>query len=93
MIKTGFGFVQEGYCEHDARANVRVFSLTNCSNKARYKVTLDNGRTINVCGTHLREYYQYDIWSEKPIKGKFIKMVTKVEDLKTGKVIYNKNYD
>lgn len=87
MIKTPFGYVSEGNCEHSARANVRVYSLTSCNNKAKYKVTYNN-RTINVCGTHLREFYKYNRWTDKPIKGKFLEIVTKVEEIKTGKVIY-----
>ena len=82
-------YVKKGYCEHDALASGRVISWTSCSNKARYKITLDNGRIMNVCGTHLRQFYITD-WDFKPIKGEFIKIVQKVEDLKTGKVIYEK---
>jgi hypothetical protein len=91
MIKNEYGyFINEGNCEAGSRAHVRVFAMTACSNKAKYKVTLDNDRVINVCGTHLREYYKYDYRTEKPMKGVFISMVNKVEDIKTGKIIYEK---
>ncbi len=90
MIKNEYGyFISEGNCEAGAIAHVRVFSMTTCSNKAKYKITLDNGKSINVCGTHLRQYYKAD-WDDKPIKGTYIKQVTKVEEIKTGKVIYEK---
>ena len=91
MINTGYGFQKEGYCEEASRESCRVISYVSCSNKAKYKITLDNGRTINVCGTHLRQYYKRD-FDDKPIKGKFIKMVKKVEEIKTGKVIYENIY-
>ena len=91
MIKNEYGyFINEGNCEAGSRAHVRVFAMTTCSNKAKYKVTLDNGCVINVCGTHLREYYKYDYITDKPMKGVFISMVSKVEDIKTGKIIYEK---
>jgi hypothetical protein len=91
MIKNEYGyFISEGGCEAGAIAHVRVFAMTTCSNKAKYKITLNNDKTINVCGTHLRQYYKTD-WDDKPIKGKFIKIVKKVEDIKTGKVIYENN--
>lgn len=91
MIETQFGYIKEGYCEEASRASCRVISYVTCSNKAKYKITLDSGRVINVCGTHLRQYYKTD-WYDKPIKGKFLKMVTKVEEIKTGKVIYENIY-
>ena len=91
MIETAYGYVNEGYCEEGKRESVRVFSMTTCSNKAKYKITLDSGNTINVCGTHLRQYYKRDFY-DKPIKGKFLKMVNKVEEIKTGKVIYENIY-
>lgn len=92
MIKNEYGyFISEGGCEAGAIAHVRVFAMTTCSNKAKYKITLDNDKTINVCGTHLRQYYKTN-WDDKPIKGKFIKMVKKVEEIKTGKVIYENTY-
>ena len=88
MIKNEYGyFIDEGQCEAGAIAHVRVFSMTSCSNKAKYRITFDNGRVINVCGTHLRQYYKTD-WYDKPIKGEFIKTVKKVEETKTNKVIY-----
>ena len=91
MIKNEYGyFINEGNCEAGSRAHVRVFEMTACSNKAKYKVTLDNGRVISVCGTHLREYYKYDYRTDKLMKGVFISMVSKVEDIKTGKIIYEK---
>jgi len=90
MIKNEYGyFINEGGCEAGARAHVRVFAMTTCGNKAKYKITLDNDNTINVCGTHLRQYYKTD-WYDKPIKGTYIKQVIKVEEIKTGKVIYEK---
>ena len=92
MIKNEYGyFINDGQCEAGSRAHVRVFAMTACSNKAKYKVTLDNDHVISVCGTHLREYYKYDYRTEKPMKGVFISMVSKVEDIKTGKVIYENN--
>lgn len=90
MIETTFGYIREGYCEEGSRENIRVYSMTSCSNKAKYRVTLENGRVTNVCGTHLRQYYKWDNLLDKPIKGEFLKMVVKVEDIKTGKVIYEK---
>ena len=87
MIETPFGYINEGYCEEPSLASCRVISYVTCSNKAKYKITLNSGKTINVCGTHIRQYYKCDLY-DKPIKGKFIKMVTKVEEIKTGKVIY-----
>ena len=90
MIKNEYGyFISEGNCEAGAIAHVRVFAMTTCSNKAKYKITLDNDKTINVCGTHLRQYYKTD-WDDKPIKGVYIKQVIKVEEIKTGKVIFSK---
>ena len=90
MIRNEYGyFINEGNCEAGAIAHVRVFAMTTCSNKAKYKITLDHGKSINVCGTHLRQYYKTD-WDDKPIKGVYIKQVTKVEEIKTGKVIYEK---
>ena len=62
MIKTPFGYINEGYCEESSLASCRVISYVTCSNKAKYKITLDNGNTINVCGTHLRGYYKYDYY-------------------------------
>ena len=91
MIETAFGYINEGDCEEGRRENVRVWSMTTCGNKAKYKITLDNDKTINVCGTHLRQYYKRD-FDDKPIKGKFLKMVIKVEEIKTGKVIYENIY-
>lgn len=91
MIETQFGYINEGYCEEPSLASYRVISYVTCSNKAKYKITFNNGKTINVCGTHLRQYYKCDLY-DKPIKGKFIKMVAKVEDIKTGKVIYENIY-
>jgi hypothetical protein len=91
MIETSFGYINEGYCEEASRESCRVISYVTCNNKAKYKITLDNGRVINVCGTHLRQYYKCDLY-DKPIKGKFLKMVTKVEEIKTGKVIYENIY-
>ena len=91
MIKNEYGyFINDGQCEAGSRAHVRVFAMTACSNKAKYKVTRVTGRVISVCGTHLREYYKYDYRTEKPMKGVFISMVNKVEDIKTGKIIYEK---
>ena len=92
MINTGYGFQKEGYCEEASRASCRVISYVSCSNKAKYRVTLNNGSVKNVCGTHLRGYYKYDYYADKYIKGEFIKMVVKVEDIKTGKVIYENIY-
>jgi len=90
MIKNEYGyFINEGNCEAGAVAHVRVFAMTSCSNKAKYKVTLENDKSINVCGTHLRQYYKTDC-DDKPIKGVYIKQVTKVEEIKTNKVIYEK---
>lgn len=90
MIKNEYGyFINEGNCEAGAIAHLRVFAMTTCSNKAKYKITLDNGKSINVCGTHLHQYYKTD-WDDKPIKGVYIKQVTKVEEIKTDKVIYEK---
>lgn len=89
MIETSFGYINEGYCEEPSLASCRVISYVTCSNKAKYKITLDNNKTINVCGTHLRQYYKTD-WNYKPIKGDYIKQVIKVEEIKTGKVIYEK---
>ena len=90
MIKNEYGyFISEGNCEAGALAHVRVFSMTTCSNKAKYKITLDNDRSINVCGTHLRQYYKTD-WNDKPIKGVYIKQVIKIEEIKTGKVIFSR---
>lgn len=91
MIETQFGYINKGYCEEPSLASCRVISYVTCSNKAKYKITLNSGKTINVCGTHLRQYYKCDLY-DKPIKGKFIKMVTKVEEIKTGKVIYENIY-
>ena len=82
-------YVKEGYCEEGRRESGRVYALTNCSNKAKYKVTFD-GRIINVCGTHLRNYYKKDLFG-KPIKGKWWNKVQKVEEIKTGKIIYKKH--
>lgn len=91
MIKNEYGhFINEGYCEEPARASCRVISFVNCSNKAKYRVTLNNDRVINVCGTHLRGYYKYDYYNDKYIKGEFVNLVSKVEDIKTGKIIYEK---
>lgn len=91
MIETPFGYINEGYCEEPSLASCRVISYVTCSNKAKYRITLNNGKTINVCGIHLRQYYKCDLY-DKPIKGKFIKMVAKVEEIKTGKVIYENIY-
>lgn len=91
MIETSFGYINEGYCEEPSLASCRVISYVTCSNKAKYKITLDNGNIKNVCGTHLRQYYKRD-FDDKPIKGKFLKMVAKVEEIKTGKVIYENIY-
>lgn len=83
-------YVREGYCEEDAIvATVRVYDVRECSNKAKYRITFD-GNTKNVCGTHLRNYYKVDLYN-KPIKGVFLEGVEKVEDIKTGKIIYEKN--
>lgn len=90
MINTVHGYQKEGYCEEASRASCRVISFVTCSNKAKYKVTLNNGRVTNVCGTHLRSYYKYDYYTDKYIKGEFIDLVSKVEDIKTGKIIYEK---
>lgn len=90
MKESGYGYVQEGYCEEGARTLSRVIDWRICSNKARYCVTF-NGRSSNVCGTHLRQFYKTD-WDNKPIKGKFLDRVEKVVDLKTGKTIYEKTY-
>ena len=91
MIKNEYGyFISEGNCEAGAIARVRVFAMTTCSNPAKYKITFDNGRTINVCGTHHRQYYKRNFATDKPIKGLYIKQVIKVEEIKTGKVIYEK---
>lgn len=84
-----FIFTKEGYCEESSRGHYRVFTFMNCSNKAKYEVTF-HGRTMKVCGTHLREYYNTD-WEGKPIKGDWLKGVEKVIDLKTGKIIYEKS--
>jgi len=32
--------------------------MTSWSNKAKYKVTLENGRITNVCDIYLRQYYK-----------------------------------
>lgn len=81
--------IKEGYCEECSQiTTVRVWDIRECSNKAKYKVIHD-GHTINVCGTHLRNYYQRG-WDDKPIKGKWLKNVEYVEELKTGKIIYQK---
>lgn len=90
MINTGYSFLRKGYCEEASRASCRVISYVNCSNKAKYRVTLNNDKVINVCGTHLRSYYKYDYYTDKYIKGKFIDLVFKVEDIKTSKIIYEK---
>lgn len=83
--------IKEGYCEEAARVStIRVYDIRDCSNKAKYKVTYYGGHVINVCGTHLREYYQRD-WDDKPIKGKWWNAVEKVEEIKTGKIIYEKH--
>lgn len=83
--------IKEGYCEETARVStIRVYDIRDCSNKAKYKVTYYSGHVINVCGTHLREYYQRDL-DDKPIKGKWWNAVVKVEEIKTGKIIYEKN--
>ena len=83
-------YVKEGYCEEDAMVTtVSVYAIRECSNKARYRITFD-GKTKNVCGTHLRNYYEVDL-NYKPIKGAFLKGVEKVEDIKTGKIIYEKH--
>ena len=90
MIETPFGYINEGYCEEASRESCRVISYVTCSNKAKYRVTLNNGKIINVCGTHLRSYYKYDYYTDKYIKGEFVDLVFKVEDIKTGKIIYEK---
>ena len=91
MIKnTGYGYQKEGYCEEAALGSYRVITYVNCSNKAKYKVTYYDGHVINVCGTHLRGYYKYDYYTDKYIKGEFNNLVSKVEDIKTGKIIYEK---
>lgn len=83
-------YIKEGYCEEGAMVKtVSVYDVRECSNKARYKVTFD-GNMKNVCGTHLRNYYEVDL-NNKPIKGHFLDGVEKVEDIKTGKIIYEKN--
>ena len=82
--------IKEGYCEESSRTTSRVISWTSCSNKSKYKVTLENNKIINVCGTHLRSFYKED-WNFKPIKGEYVDHVLKVEEIKTGKVIYEKN--
>ena len=92
MIETAFGYVREGDCEEGRRESSRVFSMTTCSNPAKYKITFDNGRTINVCGTHHRQYYKRNFATDKPIKGLYIKQVIKVEEIKTGKIIYENVY-
>ena len=90
MIETSFGYINEGYCEEPSLASCRVISYVTCSNKAKYKITLDSGRVINVCGTHHRQYYKRNFATDKPIKGLYIKQVIKVEEIKTGKVVYEK---
>ena len=82
--------MEEIYCEELSRASCRVISYVICSNKAKYRVTINNDDVINVCGTHLRCYYKYDHYTNKYIKGEFVDLVSKVEEIKTGKIIYQK---
>ena len=81
---------RKGYCEDASRATGRVYSLTSCSNKAKYRITFDDNHTRDVCGTHLRQYNVFDYLTEKFIKEQFIDCVIKVEEIKTGKIIYEK---
>ena len=79
-------FSEQGYCQDYAKADCRVFSLTNCSNKARYRLIMDDGNTFDVCGTHLRQYVDKDSITKEIIKT--YGGISKIIDLKTNKVVY-----
>lgn len=84
-------YIKRGYCEDYSIGHYRVYTEYQCSNKAKYKVTFTNDRIRNVCGTHLRTLYKRDLFEDKPIKGTYIEIVKRVEEIKTGKVIYDQS--
>ena len=80
----------EGYCQEDALGHYRVFTITDCSNKARYRLTFQDGRTKDVCGTHFRPY----VIKKNPKTGELISVlhhVKEVYDLKKNKIIWPKS--
>lgn len=86
---THWGIKKEGYCQADALGHYRVFTITDCSNKARYRLFLKNGYTKDVCGTHFKEYVTKDPITKKIIR--ILDHIDKVLDLKTDKIIWPNN--